>query len=280
MDQIVRIAVIVIMTVVGLDLTPTDFRRLGERPALVSGATAAQWLFLPLVAWAVAWVLPLPAHIIAGMVLLAGCPAGAISNYYSYLARADVAFSVTLTAIGSVASVMTLPLIAGLGFRLLLAGEVQVAAPFGPIASQLVIGLLLPIAVGMTLRHRFGDFVTRHMRSIRRGSEVVLVVTIATLLIGLRETVLADLWATVAAAVIFTFVAAGVGAAVGVVLPANRPQAQTLLIEFACRNTAITILVGVAVLGRPELAVFGLIVFLTQMPLVLGGIAVANRRRT
>jgi BASS family bile acid:Na+ symporter len=278
MDLAVQIAVFLIMAIVGLDLTRNDFGRLSERPALVVVATVAQWLLLPMVAWTVAWILPLPPHIVAGMVLLAACPAGAISNYYSLIARADVALSVTLTSISAAASVVALPLISAAGFSLLLEESARVRAPIGPMAIQLVVNLLIPLLVGMWLRARFPGYVVRHRLKARRLGDVALVTTVAILLSGLGRSVLNDLGVTVLSAIVFTFVAAGAGLLVGLVLRADRHQLQTLAIEFACRNTAITILIGVVVLDRPEIAVFGLVVFLTQVPLVLGAIAVTNRR--
>jgi len=265
------------MAIVGLDLTRADFGRLIERPALVSVATVAQWLLLPVVAWAVAWALPLPSHIVAGMVLLAACPAGAISNYYSLIARADIALSVTLTSISAAASVVALPLISAAGFILLLDEAERVRAPILPMTIQLIVNLLIPVLGGMWLRARFPEFVSRHRLAARRLGDVALVTTVAILLSGLGRSVLNDLGATIAAAVVFTFGAAGAGLIVGLALRADRRQLQTLAIEFACRNTAITILIGVVVLDLPELAVFGLVVFLTQLPIVLGGIALARR---
>jgi BASS family bile acid:Na+ symporter len=274
----IQITVFLIMAIVGLDLTRADFGRLTERPALVVIATVTQWTLLPVVAWAVAWTLPLPPHIVAGIVLLAACPAGAISNYYSLIARADVALSVTLTAISVAASVVTLPLISAAGFIVLLDQAARVTVPIVPMAIQLTVNLLIPVLVGMWLRARFPDLVTRHRTAARRLGDVALVATVAIFLFGLGRSVLKDLGVTILSAVVFTVVAAGAGLVVGAVLRADRRQLQTLAIEFACRNTAITILIGVVVLDRPELAVFGLVVFLTQMPLVLGTITVANRR--
>ena len=278
MDLAIQFTVFLIMAIVGLDLTRADFGRLTEPPALVVVATVAQWTLLPLVAWGVAWVLPLPPHIVAGMVLLVACPAGAISNYYSLIARADVALSVTLTAISAAASVAALPLISAVGFSLLLDHAARVKAPIVPMAIQLTVNLLLPVLVGMWLRARLPEFVTRHQSVARRLGNVALIATVAILLSGLGRSVLKDLGVTILSAVVFTIVAAGAGLIVGAALRADRRQLQALAIEFACRNTAITILIGVVVLDRPELAVFGLVVFLTQMPLVLGTIAVANRR--
>ena len=276
-DLAVQIAVFLIMAIVGLDLTRADFGRLTERPALVVVATGAQWLLLPLVAWAVAWILPLPPHIVAGMILLAACPAGAISNYYSLIARADVALSVTLTAISAAASVVALPLISAAGFILLLDQSVRVKVPIVPMAIQLVLNLVMPLLIGMWLRARFPEFVTRHRIAARRLGDVALVVTVAILLAGLGRSVLNDLGSTIVSAVVFTIVAAGAGLVVGLTLRVNYRQLQVLAIEFACRNTAITILIGVVVLDRPELAVFGLVVFLTQVPMVLSALAFAKR---
>jgi BASS family bile acid:Na+ symporter len=276
-DLAIQIAVFLIMAIVGLDLTRADFGRLVERPALVVVATVAQWLLLPMVAWAVAWALPLPSHIVAGMVLLAACPAGAISNYYSLIARADIALSVTLTSISAAASVVALPLISAAGFILLLDEAERVRAPILPMTIQLIVNLLIPVLGGMWLRARYPEFVSRHRLAARRLGDVALVATVAILLLGLGRSVLNDLGATIAAAVVFTIGAAGAGLIVGLALRADRRQRQTLAIEFACRNTAITILIGVVVLDLPELAVFGLVVFLTQMPIMLGGIALARR---
>ncbi len=277
MNLAIQITVFLIMAIVGLDLTRADFGRLTERPALVVVASVAQWLLIPVVAWTVALILPLPPYLVAGIVLLAASPAGAISNYYVLIARADVALSVTLTAISAAVSVVTLPLISAVGFSLLLDHAARVKVPIVPTAIQLTVNILIPVLAGMWLRARFPEFVTRHQTAARRLGNVALATTVAIFLSVLGRSVLNDLGTTIWLAVVFTVVAAGAGLIVGAALRADRRQLQTLAIEFACRNTAVTILVGVVVLGRPEIAVFGLIVFLTQMPLVFGAVAVANR---
>jgi len=277
MSIVLQICVFLMMTAVGIGLTPLDFRRLGEKPRLMVIATVGQWLLLPMVAWAVAWALPLPPYLVAGMALLAACPAGAVSNYYSYLARADVALSVSLTAISLVASIITLPIIVTIGFRMLLAEEFRADVPITAIASQLLLAVLLPVVLGMVVRHRWPAMVIRHEGRVRRASEIVLVLTVVVLIISLRGTLLDHLGVTVLAAAVFIVVAAGVGLAIGKLLGAEDRQQRALMLEFACRNTALTILIGMTALGRPEFAVFGLVVFLTQMPLVLGGITLARR---
>ena len=278
MNVAIRVAVVVMMTVVGLGLTIEDFRRLTKQPMLGLLGTKGQWLLLPLVAWAVAWALPLPPNIVAGMILVVGSPAGAISNYYSYLARADVALSVSLTAVTSVASLVTMPLIVGMGFKMLIGVETDLVAPYGAIISQLFLVVLVPVAVGVTLRYQFPSWAERHQESMRRLSQVTLVFVVVLVVVSLRGTLLRHLWLSALSTVFFTFLAGASGVAIGKAAGADPPQVMTLAIEFACRNTAIPILVSVAILDRPDLAVFALVFFLIQMSLTLGSIAVVGRR--
>jgi BASS family bile acid:Na+ symporter len=207
-DIAVQVCVFLIMAIVGLDLTRTDFGRIAERPALVLGATIGQWLLLPAAAWAIAWALPLPPQIVAGTVLLAACPAGAISNYYTFIARADVALSVTLTPISTAASVITLPLISAVGFNLLVEEEARVAAPIGPMAVQLIVNLLIPVVLGMWIRARYPEFVARHKAKARRLGDTALLATVAFLLYGLRRSALTNLGSTILVAVLFAVIAA------------------------------------------------------------------------
>ena len=86
-------------------------------PKPVFIGTAGQLIILPAIASGLAWVFHPPPFIVAGMVLVAACPGGAISNYSVYLARADVALSVTLTAVSTVFAFITLPLSTGPAIR-------------------------------------------------------------------------------------------------------------------------------------------------------------------
>jgi len=100
--------VFLMMTVVGMELLPRDFSRVRQRPRAVLIGTLGQLLMLPPLALLIGWVLRLPVELIAGMVLVAACPGGALSNYYAWLARADVALSVTLTGVSTLLVAFTL----------------------------------------------------------------------------------------------------------------------------------------------------------------------------
>ena len=103
----IPLLIILMMLVVGLGLTPDDFRRVRQFPKIVIAGSAGQLLLLPTIGIAVAWALEPTSTIIAGMILVAACPGGAISNYYVYMARANVALSVTLTAVSTIMAFIT-----------------------------------------------------------------------------------------------------------------------------------------------------------------------------
>jgi BASS family bile acid:Na+ symporter len=264
------------MATVGLSLGADDFRRLIRRPKIVLIAIGAQWLLLPPAAWTLAWVLPLPPDLTAGIILLAACPAGAVSNFFCYLARADVALSVSLTAMSLVTSILMLPFLAGVGFKLLTSSNSSIEMPVTNIVSQLLVAVLIPVVIGMAVRHRNEKWVTDHEPSIRRASNVVLLTTVLLLVVNLRSSLADDFGVMLVASTLFVVTATVVGAAVGQMANCDRQQKITVTIEFGCRNTAIAMLIGLASFGRPRLAAFSLVVFLTQIPIMLGGIAVAK----
>lgn len=266
----------IFMVVVGLDLTREDFARVAKQPGLVFGSIAAQWLLLPAIAWVLVAALPLPPSVVAGVVLLAACPAGAISNYYSLIARADVALSMTLTAVSIVVAAVKMPLLTSIGFNVLLDESTPIEVPVVAMVSQLLVFLLLPTVLGMWIRSRYPAWARRHMTAARHVGDAAIVATALIVFVGLKRFVIADLGWTVATAVGFVVLAFTVGLVTSRVLRANGRQMQAIAIEFSCRNNGIMAIVGLVVLERPELAAFALIVFLVQVPLVFGGTLVTR----
>src|SRR5690606_31006603 len=106
------IALAIIMTGMGMTLVPSDFQRVVARPkALIWGALAAL-LLLPALSIVLAMALRLPAEMAVGLVIIAACPIGTTSNLIAFLARGRLALSIALTVVGSLATIVTLPLFA------------------------------------------------------------------------------------------------------------------------------------------------------------------------
>ena len=277
-DIAIPVVVIMMMFVVGLELSLEDFRRIQGYPKPVLVGTAGQLIILPLIAAVLAFVLDPPRHIVAGMVLVAACPAGAISNYYVYLARANVAFSVTLTAVTTVLAFVTLPVLTALGFKLLLDQQEAVPIPMGDMMSQLFVVLLLPTAAGMWVRHRWTPWVKRHGNLLRQLSLGALVLLIAFIIQDQAQNLATQIGELFLTAVLFTLFAMAAGVIIGRGLGLSSRDSFCFVVEYAARNMAIATVVGASLLGQTEFVLFAAAFFLIQVPLMLVAIAFQRQR--
>jgi BASS family bile acid:Na+ symporter len=164
-DAGVPVLVFSAMVVVGTELTAADFRRVARPPRTVVAATLRQFVLLPVLGWLLVCCLnPQPA-IARGLLLVAACPSGGMANVYSYLGRANVALSVTLTAVSCMAAVLTTPVaLAALPDPV---GEsAGCRVPVSVLAGQLGLLLILPVLAGMGIRARWPDLARRHGRTL------------------------------------------------------------------------------------------------------------------
>lgn len=262
-----------LMFVVGLDLTGTDFRRVLTQPRAVLAGTLGPLLLLPLLAAGLLWTKQWPPPVTAGLILLTAGPAGALANLYAHLARANAALAVTLTALSCPIAVVVMPLLARWGFGFWLATDPTIAVPVGPMIGQLLFVLLLPVALGMTVRHCWPAWSTRRLGVTQRLALLGLLALIGLVLYD-QAALLRVAWRDqVAAALAFTLLAMAAGWAVGWISGLEPRDRFTLLCEFAVRNLAIAVLVAVTVLGRTDFVAFAAVMLLVQIPLLLLAVA-------
>ena len=278
LDLAVPAVTFLLLLAVGLDLAPADFARVRRQHRVLAAGLLGPLLVLPPLALLLVVLSRPSSDLQAGLLLVAACPIGGISNTYSYLARASTALSVTLTACSSLLAVVTIPALA-LAFTAALGHPVGFAAPIPLILAQLLLMLALPVALGMWVRFSRPAFAGRSQPYLRAlgfaGVAALIVLIVASdpvvFLHGLRDSV--PLAATFVAA---SFLAGWlVGAATG----ASPPDRFTLATEFATRNMAVAAAIALTLAGRVEFALFATTYFLTEMPLMLGAIVVYRRSR-
>lgn len=145
---------LVLMFLLGTDLHKEAFANVARNPRAVLAGMTGQLVFLPLIAIGVAWALNLPPVYFMGLVLVACCPGGSSSNVFSMLAKGDVALSVTLTALSSVITLFTLPLVMG-GVAELVSQQagLEINLPVGKLLVQNLVLLFAPMSLGIMLRH-------------------------------------------------------------------------------------------------------------------------------
>lgn len=261
--------IIIAMTVVGLELTVSDLRRVFHYPLHVVAALFGQVLVLPIVAAALILILRPEPMIAGGLILAAAAPQAISSNYFCLLARADIALSVTLTAVSSVLAVASTPLVAALGFKLLLEQDAGFALSAGDVAQQVVTGLLLPVSAGMILRHYAPGFVARNRTRFQWLSVVAVMSMLAILLVDQAGNIWRTLLPTVFIAVAFMVGAAAIGFGIAKSFSWNRQDTVTMVAAFPSRSLSIATLVAVNVLEQLDFLSFAVVFFVVQSLLLV-----------
>lgn len=154
--------IIAILTyTLGLSLKLDDFRLLIKRPLPMFVGLFGQLILLPVIAFVIAYYSNLPVIFFVGVVLIACCPAGPSSNIFTYVAKGDVALSVSMTAVSSIVTLFTLPFIMALTVDFALAQGMtdtilgRVELPVGNLLIQNVVLMLIPILLGVATKFYF-----------------------------------------------------------------------------------------------------------------------------
>jgi len=257
------------MFVVGMELTTADFRRVLVYPRAVAVATLGQLLLLPLFAGFLVWILDPRPDIAAGILLVALCPSGSLSNVYTYLARANLALSVTLTAVSSLLALLSMPILTAAVFALFLNKQQSIDVPLARMTLQLLLLLLLPVALGMSLRHWHKPFTDRYGVAFRRFSIFALTALVFSVIYNQRQLLGADLLEVSRAALLFSLCAVSLAWGISLLAGLSREDCFTLILEFSVRNLAITAAIGITVLGRVEFLLFAAIFLVVQLILAI-----------
>jgi len=258
------VALGIIMFGLGLSLTPSDFARVAKHPRAVIIALVCQLLLLPALCFGLVLLFRLPPVLAVGMMLLAASPGGTTANLYSHLFRGDVALNISLTAINSVISVLTLPFLVNLSL-----------AYFYPDAGRLGIDIvealkvfaivLVPVVIGMLVRRAREGFADRMDKPVRIASMVILAVVIVGAVVSNLRLFAENIGALAGITVLFCVLSLSIGFALPRLLRVSRPQAVASSFEIGIHNATLAIVIAQTVLNDIEMslpgAVYGVLMF-------------------
>ena len=146
---------IVLMFLLGTELNKEAFINVARHPKAVVLGMVGQIILLPLIAFTLAWALNLPPVYFMGFVLIACCPGGSSSNIFSMLAKGDVALSVTLTAVSSIITLFTLPVIMEFtSYFVSHNAGTTIELPVGKLLMQNIVLFFIPLLAGLLLRYK------------------------------------------------------------------------------------------------------------------------------
>src|SRR3954468_24831634 len=155
------LALAVIMATLGMSLNIEEFRRVFVNPKGVSIGLFNLVLLSPLLAFAIAHAFSLDPSLGVGLVLLGASPGGTLANLMTHFARGDTALSITMTAISSVAAVITVPLFLKLATHHFGAGSLDMSVDMVGVVVRVLLITVVPLALGMWLRVRRPELVAR-----------------------------------------------------------------------------------------------------------------------
>jgi BASS family bile acid:Na+ symporter len=222
-----------IMLGMGMTLTFADFARVVSRPAAVGAGFVAQFTIMPAAAWAIARAFDLPTPFAVGLILVGCCPGGTASNVVAYIARADVALSVTMTTCSTLAAVILTPLLTQL-----LAGELIAVDTLGLLRSTLQV-VILPVAGGVLL-NRFAPAVVEEVLPAAPLASVIVIALICGSIIGQNAAAVVESGPRLLAAISLLHAAGfvvGYGFARAVAFPVV--SARTISIETGMQNSGL-----------------------------------------
>jgi BASS family bile acid:Na+ symporter len=266
----------VLLGAVGLDLRVEGFRRVARQPGVMLAGLAGPVLLLPLLALGLLAIFrPSPA-IAAGLLLIAACPIGGISNTYSMLSRASTALSVALTGLSCVFAIVTIPVLT-LFFSWAVGNPLSSGVPVRTLALQALLVLALPVGIGMMVRHVWPGAADDYQGVIRRVGFLALGLLILLVMYAQWAEFARDVGGRVSLAASFVVLSFLAGWLVARVVRCDARDQFTLAAEFATRNVAIATAIAVTILGRVDFAVFATTYFLTEAPLLVLAAVVFRR---
>ena len=253
LPTLLLLALALVMFGLGLSLSLDDFKRLREHPRSVVLALGLQTLVLPAAAYGLILLFGMEPVYAVGLMLLAASPGGVSANLFSHLFGGNVAMNISLTAVNTVLSIASLPLIANWAIATFMQSGQVVPLQFGKVLE--VVGVILvPVIIGMVVRSKAPGFSDRMGQPMKAFSALVLA-AFALLAIVKEWTALTASFASLGPLVlVFNLISLLVGYYLSRAAGLNKSMATAISFEIGIHNSTLAIYVALSVLGNLQLA--------------------------
>ena len=227
----------------GLSLRLEDFGKVFRQPWPLAVALFGQIILLPLIALGLAWLFNLPPVFFIGLILIACCPGGSSSNVFSKLAGGDVAFSVMLTAISSIITLFTIPVI--MSWATSLVGEsVGISLPVGNLIKQNLLLMLLPVILGIVIHYVSPKVAAKTDKVLGRLAFPLLLLLITVFYIQHHKTILENLGVLGFCVTALILTAIACSSLLSRLVKTGEKQRRTIVIEVGMQNAAQAIAIA------------------------------------
>ncbi len=274
-DIFLPLSLVFIMFTLGLGLTPNDFVNLLRKPKAFFVGIINQMILLPITAFIIVSLMGITKEIAVGMMILASCPGGVTSNMITKLAKGDTALSISYTAVISVLTIITLPIITGFSMGHFMGAE---APPMNLVSLGLTMFLItaLPVGIGLIVRSKNRTFADLFEITATKISTILFIIIIIGALLSEWNTFINNLTALGPAIILLMVVMITIGYNSSNWLKMNGPQAVTVAIESGIQNATVGITIGnliinpetgLSILSIPS-GVYGILMYFICLPFV------------
>lgn len=256
-SNLALVGVVGTMLSMGMRLRFGDFGRILEAPRALLTGLVGQMILLPAVAIALAVVLNLPPVIAVGIILLGACPGGTMSNSLSYIARGDMALSVSLTTVSSSIAFLTLPLVVMIGLSFLGAEAQHISIPFVDTAVRVFLTTIVPVVAGIIILSYLPRLSQAVVTPIFWSSFVAIIVPAAAMALRDLPAVVDEFGLYALTGVLLNVIMLVVGFALAVVLALPLRQVFTIVLEVGMQGFGLVVLVAMTIMNDPMLMLAG-----------------------
>ena len=241
---VLPLALAVIMVSLGLELTVGDFKRVVREPRAVAIGMFNLALISPALAFLMAELFGLSPGLAVGLVLLGTAPGGTMANLITHLARGETALSITLTAISSVAAVITVPLFLELATNHFDAGGLAGDVNMLGVVLRVLLITVVPLALGMWIRAYRSEFCERIAAPLKKVALGVFFVVVIGVIIAEHDLVFENLGEVAAAAIALNVAAMTISFTIARLARLDSRQSTAIAIELGLHNSSLAIAVG------------------------------------
>ena len=265
--KIAPIALAFIMLGLGLGLTTKDFLRVINNPKDFTVGIVCQLILLPIVAYALVLILRLPVEIAVGLMIIAAAPGGVTSNVLTKFANGDVALSISLTAIISLISIISVPFIVLTSASLLGVTDFSSDITMTGIALKMALVVSVPVIIGMIIRKFAENFISSNLNKINRITSILFIIVFAAIWIEERENIFNYLAKAGIAVLILNVVMMTLAFYIAKFFATAVPQRKCISLECGLQNGTLAVFVATQIFSdvayMVPTAAYALIMYVT-----------------
>jgi bile acid:Na+ symporter, BASS family len=261
------LALAFIMLGMGLSLTIKDFKNILVYPKAMIIGLGNQLILLPVFGFALIQLFGLSGAMAVGIMILAACPGGATSNLITHLSKGDIALSISLTAISSFITILTIPLIVNFAINFF-GEEGSVTLPVLETIIQIMGVTVVPVSIGMVLKKRFPKLALMADKPVRIASALIFASVLLAAILKERDSIVEFFVLSGPVMLSLNILTLVVGYFLATVFILPKRQRLTISIESGIQNGTLGIMIAATLLKNSEMtipiAIYSLIMFMTS----------------